>query len=49
MSLKSKGDVYSEPLPRKFNTVSRDGAMKVFYTSMDRRRLEQMVASYETD
>jgi hypothetical protein len=29
--------------------VFRDGAMKMFYTSMDTRRLEQMVASYETD
>jgi len=48
MSLKSKGDVYSEPLLRKINTVFRDCAMEMFYTSMDRRRLEQMVASYET-
>jgi len=40
-------------IPSRFHEslipVFRDGAMKIFYTSMDIRRLEQMVASYEKD
>jgi hypothetical protein len=40
-------------IPSRFHEslilVFRDGAMKIFYTSMDTRRLEQMVASYEKD
>jgi len=40
-------------IPSRFHEslipVFRDGTMKMFYASMDTRRLEQMVASNETD